>query len=132
MFPSNPIEAPGYNGGNTTGFPSPAADSIVGPIDLADALDLRRPSRYAVRVVGQALTPRGVFEGDVLIVDAARTPKHGDVAIIMTDGEVLLAQLAWRQGQWLVKPGAEEEPERALPADAEVWGVVRSLVRLEV
>lgn len=41
-----------YNGGNTTGFASPAGDSLDSPIDLAESLDLRRPNRYPVRVTG--------------------------------------------------------------------------------
>ena len=35
---------PGYDGSNTTGFVSPAADALEGPIDLAGLLDLRRPT----------------------------------------------------------------------------------------
>ena len=44
-----------YNGGNTTGFASPAGDNLEGRIDLAAMLDLSRPSRYPVRVAGDAL-----------------------------------------------------------------------------
>jgi DNA polymerase V len=36
----------GYDGGNTTGFVSPAGDALEGPIDLAAVLDLGRPSRW--------------------------------------------------------------------------------------
>ena len=39
-----------YDGGNTTGFVSPAGDSLEGPIDLSEILDLRRTHRYPVRV----------------------------------------------------------------------------------
>jgi DNA polymerase V len=40
-------------------------------------LDLRRPGRYPVRVVGQALRVRGILHGDVLIANAAADPKAG-------------------------------------------------------
>lgn len=39
-------------GGETTGFQSPAGDYVEPVIDLAEHLDLRRPGRYPVRVVG--------------------------------------------------------------------------------
>ena len=39
---------PGYDGSNTTGFVSPAADALEGPIDLAGLLDL---SEQAVGIV---------------------------------------------------------------------------------
>jgi hypothetical protein len=35
-----------YDGGNTTGFPSPATIYLEAVIDLAEILDLRKPSRY--------------------------------------------------------------------------------------
>jgi DNA polymerase V len=41
-----------YRGGETTGFQSPAPDHITKVVDLADLLDLRLLSRYAVRVDG--------------------------------------------------------------------------------
>ncbi|NDA47740.1 MAG: S24 family peptidase, partial [Alphaproteobacteria bacterium] len=44
-----------YTGGNTTGFVSPAGDSLETRLDLAQILDLSRPSRYPVRVSGDAL-----------------------------------------------------------------------------
>jgi DNA polymerase V len=48
-----------YDGSNTTGFVSPASDSLESPIDLSEILDLRRPHRYPVRVGGDALIERG-------------------------------------------------------------------------
>ena len=50
-----------YKGDETTGFQSPAQDYIEPVIDLAAVLDLRRPGRYPVRVVGQALRERGIL-----------------------------------------------------------------------
>ncbi len=95
---------PGYDGSNTTGFVSPAADALEGPIDLAALLDLRRPHRYPVRVLGEALVDRGIYPGDVLIADTATAPTHGRVAIVMLHGEVWIAQLALRDGQWRMLP----------------------------
>jgi hypothetical protein len=60
-----------YDGGNTTGFPSPATIYLEAVIDLAAILDLRKPSRYPVRVVGGALPARGIAEKDILVVDCA-------------------------------------------------------------
>ncbi|ASC07444.1 S24/S26 family peptidase [Acetobacter pasteurianus] len=49
-----------YKGDRTTGFASPAADAVEGPIDLAEVLDLRRPSRYPVRLRGATFKTRGM------------------------------------------------------------------------
>ena len=56
-----------YDGSNTTGFVSPAGDALEGPIDLSLLLDLHRPHRYPVRVLGDALAERGILPGDILI-----------------------------------------------------------------
>jgi DNA polymerase V len=130
-YPDQP-EEPAYSGGETTGFVSPAADHLEGPIDLSDVLDLRKPNRYPVRVLGEALTRRGILPGDVLIVDAAAEPRTGAVAIVMLGGEVLLAQLAWKNGQWWLRSGRAEQAPVMLAEEAEIWAMVAALVRERV
>ncbi len=125
--------ADSYNGGNTTGFVSPASDSLEGPIDLSDILDLRRPHRYPVRVKGDALTERGIRHGDILIADAAAPPEAGRVVIAMVHGDVLVCQLAHKSGHWWLKPAGNAEPLAVIAAEEiEIWAVVAGLVRTEV
>ena len=122
-----------YNGGNTTGFASPAGDNLEGRIDLAAMLDLSRPSRYPVRVVGDALASRGIFGGDILIADAASPPAHGKVAVVMLNGAVLVGQLAYRQQQWWLASGHPGTAPVAVTGDnAEIWAVVTGLIRTQV
>ncbi|WP_250486997.1 LexA family protein [Caballeronia sp. GaOx3] len=120
-----------YQGGETTGFQSPAQDHITKVVDLADVLDLRRPSRYAVRVGGRGLPKRGIEAGDILITDRAVTPSSGRIAIAFVQGDIVLAQLLQRAGQWFLIPDAAPSPIQ-VSADAEIWGIVLSLVREEV
>ena len=121
-----------YDGGNTTGFVSPASDNLEGPIDLSEVLDLRRPHRYPVRVKGDALVERGIQHGDILIADAAAAPTSGRVVIAMVHGDVLVCQLMRRHGQWWLHPsGAGKEPLLVV-AEAEIWAVVAALVRTKV
>ena len=121
-----------YNGGNTTGFVSPAGDSLEGPIDLSEVLDLRRPHRYPVRVKGDALAERGIQHGDILIADAAASPKAGRVVIAMIHGDVLVCQLAYRGGQWWLRPSGSDRKPMLVADEAEIWAVVAALVRTEV
>ncbi|WP_232477466.1 LexA family transcriptional regulator [Roseomonas sp. KE0001] len=123
------MEPPAYTGGETTGFVSPAGDSLEGPIDLAETLDLRRPHRYPIRVVGDALSSRGILHGDVLIADAAAEPRSGAVAIVMLHGEVLVAQLAYQKGQWWLRSGRQGRAPVAVTEEVEIWAVVAALVR---
>ena len=120
----------GYQGDETTGFQSPAQDHIEPVIDLAELLDLRRPQLYPVRVVGQALRARGIRHGDVLVVNAAADPAAGKVCVAMIDGDVILATLGCKAGQWWLKPAAGEP----LPVNdnTEIWAIVEALVRFKV
>ncbi|TCZ54593.1 S24 family peptidase [Roseicella aquatilis] len=123
-----------YDGGRTTGFASPAGDAIEGPIDLGEVLDLRRPHRYPVRVLGDALRERGIHPGDILIADAAAPPADGRVCIAMVHGDVWVCQIAYKRGQWWLRPasGAREPLPVVAEDDIEVWAVVAALVRTEV
>jgi len=124
---------PTYDGSGTTGFVSPAGDSIEGPIDLSDFLDLSRPHRYPVRVLGEALRERGIFPGDVLIADAAAPPSSGRVCVAFLHGDVVLATLAHRGGSWWLKPASlGQQPVMVEGEAAEIWAIVCGLVRRQV
>lgn len=116
-----------YDGGNTTGFPSPATIYLEAVIDLADILDLRRPSRYPVRVIGGALPTRGIAERDILVVDSALERTPGRICVVMAAGEVFLAVLKRTGPTWHLIRGADQEME--VTDDTEVWGIVTSIVR---
>ncbi|ONG53284.1 error-prone repair protein UmuD [Pseudoroseomonas deserti] len=119
----------GYTGAETTGFVSPAGDSLEGPIDLEVALDLRRPNRYLVRVSGDALREHGILSEDILVTDAAIPPRVGAVAIVMLHGDVVVARLALKDGTWWLQSGRRGRHSVAVPEDAEIWGVATALVR---
>ena len=87
-----------YKGAETTAFQSPAQDYIEGVVDLAAILDLRRPGSHPVRVKVQALSARGIQDGDILIADAAAEPRPGVVCVAMVGGDVILATLTRREG----------------------------------
>jgi DNA polymerase V len=73
-----------YDDGNTTGFPSPATIYLEAVIDLAEILDLRRPSRYPVRVIGGTLPARGIVERDIVTVDSALERSPGRICVYKT------------------------------------------------
>jgi len=116
-----------YVGDETTGFQSPAQDYIEGVVDLPQVLDLRRPGRYPVRVKGQELRERGLWDGDILVVDAAADPKPGKVCVAMVCGDVILAELRRKDGEWTLRPAKGDSIPVA--GDVEVWAVVEALVR---
>lgn len=120
----------GYKGDETTGFQSPAQDYVEQVVDLTDYLDLTKPGMYPIRVAGQMFEQRGIYDGDILVVDAAAEPVPGKVCIAMIGGAVVLAVLSKTEGGWFLRPSTGIILEVA--DDVEVWAIVRSLIRSPV
>lgn len=123
-----------YVGDRTTGFASPAADHVDGTVDLSEVLDLQRPSRYPVRVSGNALEKRGIRHGDVLIVDTAIAPVPGVVVVASVGDEMRVCELTRRGADWWLRPSGEGEAPIAVDeaTDVAIWAIAAGLVRTDV
>ncbi|WP_317214627.1 S24 family peptidase [Gluconobacter sp. GP1] len=123
-----------YQGDRTTGFASPAADNIEGTIDLmAAVLDLRQPSRYPVRVEGDALVGRGIKHGDILVVDSALAPRAGVVVIASVGDDLRVCELTQRPDGWWLRPAGAKKPLQVDDdTDVSIWAVATGLVRTDV
>lgn len=75
------------------GFPSPAQDYVEAELDLNDYCILRPSSTYFVRAIGNSMTDIGLHSGDLLIVDKAERPQHGDIVIAEIEGEFTVKRL---------------------------------------
>lgn len=119
-----------YQGGDTTGFQSPAQDYVEPSIDLGEVLGLRRPGLYPVRFVDQELRGRGIHAGDILITDAAAAPVDGQVCVVFLHGERILATIVRQDGEWWVQRVGREPVQ--VSEDVEVWAAVKALVRTSI
>ena len=93
------------------GFPSPAADFVESGISLDKTLISRRNATFFFRASGDDLKERGIFDGDLLVVDRSLTPEPGRVVVAVADGEFLL------------RPYGRELA--AQHGDIIIWGVVK-------
>jgi DNA polymerase V len=112
------------------GFPSPADDFIEEEIDLQRLLIVNRPATYLVRVAGDSMIAKGLFDGDLAVVDRSLEPQNGDVVMVDVDGERSFK--VWqRQARRVTLSFANPRyPTFALSAGAviEVWGVVSASI----
>ena len=75
------------------GFPSPAQDYVEDRIVL-NKLAIRPPSAtYFGRVSGDSMRGAGIGDGDLLVVDRALTPTHGDIVVAAVDWEFTVKDL---------------------------------------
>ena len=51
---------------------------------------------------------------------------------VRVSGDVLVCQLAWRRGQWWLRPAGLGKQPVAVEGEAEIWAIVAGLVRTDV
>lgn len=114
------------------GFPSPAEDSLERPLDLNELHGIGAPSVFLVRVAGESMTGRGLFPGDVAVVDKAREPKSGCIVVACLNGDFTMKTYLRRAGRVVLKAENPAFPDIEVPAEADfqVWGVVTGSSRV--
>lgn len=107
------------------GFPSPADDFLDGAIDLGDLLTPNPAASFLWRVSGHSMRDAGIHDGDIVVVDRSRLPRHGDAVVAVVDGEVSL-KVYRERGPGRLAFGNAAMPAFVLPesASVEVWGTV--------
>jgi DNA polymerase V len=92
------------------GFPNPAADRRLKGLDLNQFLIAQPTSTFMFRVRGDQGIARGIFDGDVAIVDRALAPRSSDLVL-------------WHDGQRFVLSA-----QTRLTPDSVLWGVVTATI----
>ena len=80
-------------GSVVAGFPSPAEQYAEPQLDLNELLVKRPAATFFVRVEGDSMIGKGIFDGDLLVVDRSLTPRDGDVIIAAVDGDFTVKTL---------------------------------------
>ena len=115
----------------SAGFGSPGEDVTVRRIDLNDALIRHPQSTFVMRAAGDAMLDAGIANGDVLLVDRAIKPEHGNVVIASVEGELTCRRLHKSRGLLKLEaagPGHED----IVPGEGiqlEIWGVVTTVIK---
>lgn len=92
------------------GFPNPATDTNIVPLDL-NALLIKHPlSTFFMRIENNAWERYGIFKDDIAIIDKALRPKPTDLVIWWDETTFIISKF------------------HKLPMDTPVWGVVLSII----
>jgi DNA polymerase V len=81
------------------GFPSPADDFAVKRQDLNDLLITHPAATFFWRVRGTSMQGAGIADGDILIVNRALDPVHGDIVVAEIDNDFTVKYLHRRGGK---------------------------------
>ena len=112
------------------GFPSPAQDYVEQRIDL-NKLVIRHPSAtYFVRAAGDSMSGAGIGNGDLLVVDSAKTAQHGDIVIAAVDGEFTVKRLQTHPSVMLIPENPAYTPIQFSGEESlDIFGVVTHILK---
>ena len=92
-----PLPLPWVEGTVPAGFPSPAADFAVKRHDLNELLITHPAATFMWQARGLSMIDLGIADSDILVVNRALIPKHGDIVVAEIDGDFTVKQF-WRRG----------------------------------
>ena len=114
------------------GFPSPATDYMTEAIDLNRELIRHPECTFFARVKGDSMKEAHILDGDLAVVDKARTAQDGDFVVAYIDGEFTIKEFRnapdGRSG-WLI-PHNPKYQKIHVTADNEfvIWRVITYLI----
>ncbi|HHH1368282.1 TPA: translesion error-prone DNA polymerase V autoproteolytic subunit [Yersinia enterocolitica] len=110
------------------GHPSPATDYIEKSLDLNDLYINHPNATFFVRAEGESMAEGSILSGDLLIVDKAVNPTHGDIVIAAIEGEFTVKKLCTHPRLCLQPMNPAYSPIFVDPDDLDIFGVVMHAV----
>lgn len=93
-----PVRLPLLPGYVQAGFPSPAEDFAVKRHDLNELLITHPAATFFWQARGTSMLQAGIFDGDILVVNRALSPRHGHIVVAEVDHEFTVKYLHKRAG----------------------------------
>ena len=108
------------------GFPSPAEDLGAKRIDILEKLIKHPQATYQMTVRGESMRDAGIFDGDVILIDRAISPRNGHFVVAIVDNEFVCKKYWQRAGQVKLKAANPTYPDIVAKEGQtiEVWGVI--------
>ena len=129
--PGPPLSRPLFTSRVPAGFPSPAEEYAEGPLDLHHHLIRHPAATFYVRVTGHSMTGAGILDGDLLVVDRAREPRHGQYVVAVLDNELTVKGLDTQGPTPCLRAYHPDfAPITLRPGqEPKIWGVMGGVVR---
>ncbi|EFW0569964.1 peptidase, partial [Shigella flexneri] len=83
---------------------------------------------FFLRASGESMNQAGVQNGDLLVVDRAEKPQHGDIVIAEIDGEFTVKRLLLRPRPALEPVSDSPEFRTLYPENICIFGVVTHVI----
>ena len=113
------------------GFPSPADDYMDRPLDFNELLVKNPAATFAVRISGESMRDKGLYPGDIAVVDRARSAISGSIVLGLVGGEFTVKTYRLRAGGVVLEAANPDFPPIVITEASgfEIWGVVTGIIR---
>ena len=102
--------------------------SLMQELDLNSYCISRPAATFFLRASGESMNQAGVQNGDLLVVDRAEKPQHGDIVIAEIDGEFTVKRLLLRPRPALEPVSDSPEFRTLYPENICIFGVVTHVI----
>jgi repressor LexA len=113
------------------GWPSDAAQEVEQRLSIDPAsFGIRERSKaFALRVTGDSMIGRQVFDGDIVLLEQGPIPRNGDIVAALIDHESTLKTLVRKDGKTWLRAENPLYPDLIPALDLQIQGVARAVIR---
>ena len=106
------------------------SDDLKVMLDPSQDLVSNKEASFVVRVSGDGMVNSGIHDGDQLIVDRAAEAQNSNIVIAVIGGEFTVRRVRKESGRVWLLPENDRFPQLEVTrsSDAEIWGVVTSVI----
>ncbi len=112
------------------GYPGPEDNIPADSFNLQEHLFPKANVTFYHRMSGNAMSGIGLYDGDILIADKSREPKHDDVIVAVVNGEFTVRRLSIKGKRIELKAENSKFATIKIADESElkIWGVVTNVV----
>jgi repressor LexA len=100
------------------------------PLDPS-SYGIKRPSQaFALRVSGDSMIGRQIFDGDIVLLEHSALPAHGDIVAALIDQEATLKTFIREGSKVWLRAENPRYPDLIPAWDLKIQGVARATIRL--
>jgi len=111
------------------GFPSPAEEELRDLVSFDEYLVPRPESSFLVQARDNSMIGEGIREGDLVIIERGREPKHGDVVLAEVDGVWTMKYFSREKGRVVLRAADPGHSPVVPRSELRLGGVVTAVVR---
>lgn len=111
------------------GFPSPAEEYEENRITLDDYLIDHPNDSMLIKVKGDSMIEKGIYEGDLVIVRKGTNTSPGDTVVASVDGDFTLKILRKNKNIFYLEAGNSKYPDIKATEELQIVGKVVGVVR---